>query len=234
MHLLRYLCHDDARFFRILRTYQQQFGGRTARTADLQRLFEAELGQPLDYFFNQWYRGSGYPIFDVRWNQAGSTLLLQVGEATTVGATPTFFQTEVDYQLTFQDGSTRLVRLTQEQASQDFAVPVSGTVAAITVDPAGWLPDLPGAVQHDNSLASPEPPTLLLYPNPAHEQLTINDLASEATAEVYDATARVVLRQPVRPAQPQVATQLLAPGLYLLRLSGAAGEALGQGRFVKQ
>jgi hypothetical protein len=229
VHMLRYLCHDDARFFGVLRTYQRQLSGRTARTADLQRLFEAELGQSLDYFFNQWYRGGGYPIFNVRWSQAGGTLRLQVGEATTPGATSAFFQTEVDYQLTFQDGSTRLVRLTQAQASQDFAVPVSGTVTAVTVDPDGWLPDLPGTVQPANSLA----PALLLYPNPAREQLTISDLASEATAEVYDATGRVVLRQSVLPAQPQVTTQLLAPGLYLVRLLGPAGAALGQGRFIK-
>jgi aminopeptidase N len=233
VHMLRYLCHDDARFFRVLRTYQQQFGGRTARTADLQRLFEAELGQPLDYFFNQWYRGSGYPAFNVRWNQAGSTLYLQVDEAITRGTTSAFFQTEVDYQLTFQDGSTRLVRLTQEQASQGFAVPVSGSVTALTVDPAGWLPDLPGTVRRDNELAAKSPP-LLLYPNPAREQLTISDLATAATAEVYDATGRLALRQALASAQPQLVTRWLAPGLYLLRVLGPAGEVVGQGRFIRE
>jgi hypothetical protein len=237
VHMLRYLCHDDARFFRVLRMYQQRFSGGTARTSDLQRLFEAELGQPLDYFFNQWYRGSGYPIFNVRWNQAGNALFLQVNEAATPGATPAFFQTEVDYQLTFQDGSTGLVRLTQAQASQGFTVPVSGSVVAVAVDPAGWLPDLPGTVQRDNSLVlATRPataPALTLFPNPAHSQLTISNLPSAATAEICDATGRVVLRQPVIMAQPQVATHTLAPGLYLLRLLGPAGEVVGQGRFAK-
>jgi hypothetical protein len=238
VHMLRYLCHDDTRFFRVLRTYQQQFSGRTAHTADLQRLFEAELGQPLDYFFNQWYRGSGYPIFNVRWNQAGNALFLNVTEAATPSAALTFFQTEVDYQLTFQDGSTRLVRLNQTQASQGFTVPVSGTITAVAVDPDGWLPDLPGTVQRDNSLVlatrAASTPALSFYPKPAREQLTINDLPGVATAEICDATGRVVLRQPVLPARPQVPTQALAPGLYLLRLFGPAGEALGQGRFTKE
>jgi len=238
VHMLRYLCHDDTRFFRVLRTYQQQFSGRTAHTADLQRLFEAELGQPLDYFFNQWYRGNGYPIFDVRWNQAGNSLFLQVNEGTTPGATPAFFQAEVDYQLTFQDGSTRLVRFSQAQASQGFTVPVSGVVTAIAVDPAGWLPDLPGTIRRDNSLVlatrAASVPGLAVFPNPTQSQLTISDLPSAATAEVCDAAGRVVLRQPVLPARPQVDTQRLAPGLYLLRLLGPAGEAVGQARFTKQ
>jgi aminopeptidase N len=236
IHMLRYLCHDDARFYRVLRTYQRQFSGRTARTPDLQRLFEAELGQPLDYFFQQWYRGEGFPAFGVRWNQAGNMLYLQVAETASVPASTPFFRTEVDYLLTFQDGSTRTVRLSQTQANQGFAVPVSGTVAAIAVDPAGWLPDLPGTVQHDNALATrpASAPVLALFPNPCHNQLTINNIATQATAEVCDATGRLVLCQALPAGQPELPTATLAPGLYLLRLLGPAGEALAQGRFVKE
>jgi aminopeptidase N len=237
IHLLRFLCHDDTRFFRVLRTYQSQFSGRTARTADLQRLFETELGQPLDYFFQQWYRGQGYPRFDVRWNQVGGTLYLQVAEtASTPAATP-FFQTEVDYQLTFQDGSTRLVRLSQTQPSQDFIVSVSGPVTALAVDPDGWLPDLPGTVQPDPSLVlstrPPAVPALSFFPNPCHNQLTVSSLpATTATAVVRDATGRVVLVQALSLPSGVIATQALVPGLYLLRLLGPAGEVRGQGRFA--
>ena len=236
IHLLRYLCHDDARFYRVLRQYQSQFSGRTARTADLQRLFEAELGQPLDYFFQQWYRGEGFPAFNVRWNQGGSTLFVQVAETASVPASTPFFQTEVDYQLTFQDGTTRLVRLSQTQASQSFSVAVSGAVVAITVDPDGWLPDLPGSVQPAPALATRAAtgPAPALYPNPCYDELIISNLADNATAEVYDATGRLVLRQALPPARPAVRTQALAPGLYLLRLHGPAGEVLSQGRFEKQ
>ncbi|GAA4506112.1 hypothetical protein GCM10023172_34950 [Hymenobacter ginsengisoli] len=238
VHMLRYLCHDDARFFGVLRTYQSQLSGRTARTPELQRRFEAELGQPLDYFFQQWYRGEGFPAFNVRWNQAGGTLYLQVNETASVPASTPFFQTEIEYQLTLQDGSTRLVRLSQTQASQGFAVPISSPVVAVAVDPNGWLPDLPGTVQRDNSLVlaahSAGRPVLGLYPNPAHDLLTISGLATAATAELCDATGRVVQRQSLALARPVVSTQALAPGLYLLRLLGPAGETLGQGRFTKE
>ncbi|QKG52576.1 M1 family aminopeptidase [Hymenobacter sp. BRD67] len=238
IHMLRYLCHDDTRFFRVLRTYQQQFSGRTARTADLQQLFEAELGQPLDYFFNQWYRGNGYPIFTVRWNQVGRSLFLQVNEGATAGASPGFFRTEVDYQLTFQDGSTRLVRFNQTQAGQGFVAPVDNIVTDVAVDPNGWLLMYPGTVQHDNSLVlaarATGVPELTLFPNPCHDALTISGLASPATVEICDATGRAVLRQPVQAAQAEVATQALAPGLYLLRLLSPTGERVGQGKFVKQ
>lgn len=238
VHMLRYLCHDDARFFRALRTYQQQFSGRTARTLDLQRVFEAELGQPLTYFFDQWYRGNGYPIFGVRWNQVGGTLALQVDETTTPGASPGFFRTEVDYKITLQDGSTQLVRLNQTQASQRFTLPVVGLVTGIAVDPDGWLLALPGTVQRDNTLVlatrPASAPALTLFPNPARDYLTISGLAPAGAtqAEVLDATGRVVLRQLLVAAG--LPTAGLAPGLYWLRLLGPAGEVRAQGRFAKE
>jgi|GEM_PF-49043 len=242
VHLLRYVCHDDARFFRVLRTYQRQFSGRTARTRDLQQLFEAELGQPLTYFFDQWYRGEGVPTFNVRWNQVGSTLGLRVSEVVSRPASTAFFQTEVDYQLTLQDGSTRVVRFSQTQPEQTFTVPLgagSSPVVAVAVDPAGWLPDLPGSVVQDNSLVlaarsglSSAP--LQVFPNPCREQLTLANLAAApARAEVLDATGRLVFRQPLS-VSASLNTSGLASGLYQVRLFGAGGELLGQARFVRE
>jgi hypothetical protein len=232
VHLLRYLCHDDARFFRVLRTYQRQYSGRTARTLDLQRLFEAELGQPLDYFFRQWYRGEGYPRFDVRWHQVGNSLYLRVAETASLPASTPFFQTEVDYTLTLQDGSTRVLRLRQTQASQDFSALVNGPVASITVDAAGWLPDLPGTVQPDPTLAG-DTPALQVYPNPARETLTlVGAVPLGTTADIFDALGRRVASQAVY--QAQLDTRALAPGVYVLRLRGPSGEELGRVKFGRE
>ena len=123
IHMLRYLLNDDTKFFRALRTYQTQFRGRTARTADLQRIFEAEAGRPLGYFFQQWFRGQGYPSFDGRFNQVGNTVVLRVSETASVPAVTPFFDTDVDYLLSFTNGSTQTVRLHQGQPVQTSSLP---------------------------------------------------------------------------------------------------------------
>ena len=239
VHMLRYLCHDDARFYRVLRTYQQQYRGSTARTADLQRLFEAELGTSLDYFFQQWYQGEGFPRFDVAWNQVGNTLYLKTDETASVPTSVSFFRTDVDYLVTYQDGSTTTVRMPQAQASVSRTFTVSGPVAGIAVDPAGWLPDLPGTVQRDNALVlatqASQPLALTFYPNPARSELLISELPLGAqAAEVRDALGRLVARQPLAPGQARVAVQALQPGFYYLRLVGAGQQVLGQGKFVRE
>ncbi|MBF9220510.1 M1 family aminopeptidase [Hymenobacter ruricola] len=238
VHMLRYLLNDDTKFFRALRTYQNQFRGSTARTADLQRVFEAEAGRPLGYFFQQWFRGRGYPTFNGRWNQGGSNFVLRVTETASVPGTTPFFETDVDYRLTFSNGTTQTVRLHQANPTENYLLTVSGTVTSVAVDPDQWILDLPGpAPVRDNTLLASRDaataPVLTLYPNPCRDQLQLPDFGA-ATAQVLDATGRVVLRQAVPAAQPQLDTRALASGLYQLRLFAAGGQLLGQGRFVRE
>ncbi|WP_051718466.1 M1 family metallopeptidase [Hymenobacter sp. IS2118] len=239
VHMLRYLLDDDTKFFRALRTYQTQFGGSTARTVDMQRIFEAESGRSLDYFFEQWFRGRGYPTFTARWNQGGSNLVLRVTETTSVPAVTPFFETDVDYRLTFTNGTTQTVRLHQGQASETFQLVVTGTVASVAVDPDQWLLDRSSPVPvRDNTLLATRPgaglPALALYPNPCRELLLLAALpAARVTAEATDATGRVVLRQEITAALPQLDTRKLAAGLYHLRLL-SGGQLVGQGRFVRE
>ncbi|MDF7811375.1 M1 family aminopeptidase [Hymenobacter sp. YC55] len=238
VHMLRYLLNDDQKFFRALRTYQTTYSGRTARTIDLQRVFEGEAGRPLQYFFNQWFAGEGYPTFNVRWNQTGQAFFLESTETASMPSVTAFFDTDVDYLLTFTDNTTQVLRLRQSQLVSTFSVPVSKTVARIDVDPAQWLLNGTGTITRDNTLilsnsSAARLARLAVYPNPCHEALMLADLSSRALAEVTDATGRVWLRQTVDPLKPQLDTRRLAAGLYHLRLTTPNG-MVSLARFVRQ
>lgn len=218
VHLLRYLLNDDVKFFRALRTYQTTYSGRTARTIDLQRIFEAEAGRPLQYFFDQWFAGEGYPTFNVRWNQVGLNFYLQTTETVSMATATPFFDTDVDYRLTFTDNTTQTLRLRQSQLVSSFSVPVGKTVASIAVDPDQWILNGAGTTVRDNSLVlaatvATRAARLTVYPNPCRETLALADLTTRAVAEVMDATGRVLLRQTVDPVSAQLDTRRLASTL---------------------
>ncbi|HEX8427870.1 M1 family aminopeptidase [Hymenobacter sp.] len=238
VHMLRYLLNDDVKFFRALRTYQTTYSGRTARTIDLQRIFEAEAGRPLQYFFNQWFAGEGHPTFNVRWNQVGQNFFLQATETVSMPAVTPFFDTEVDYRLTFTDNTTQALRLRQSQLVSSFSAPVSKTIASIEVDPDQWILNGAGTTTRDNGLilsstAAARVARLTVYPNPCRETLVLADLTTRAVAEVTDATGRVWLRQTVDPLKAQLDTRSLAAGLYHLRLTAPNG-AVSLARFVRE
>ncbi|MBC6698756.1 M1 family aminopeptidase [Hymenobacter puniceus] len=237
VHMLRYLLNDDVKFFRALRTYQSTYSGRTARTIDLQRIFEAEAGRSLQYFFNQWYAGEGYPIFNVRWNQVGPTVFIRNTQTVSMPAVTPFFDVELDYRLVFSDNTSQTLRVRHGQAVSSFSIPTSKTVTAVFVDPDQWVLQVTPTILRDNALvlatAATRAARLSVYPNPCRETLRLKDLTARATAEVTDATGRVLLRQSVDPLHAQLDTRTLAAGLYHLRLTSAAGE-VSLARFVRE
>jgi len=62
----------EDRFTQTMRDYYQTFQGRAGSTADFQSVVERHAGEPMDWFFDEWVKGTGIPTFHVAWtNQPG-------------------------------------------------------------------------------------------------------------------------------------------------------------------
>jgi len=55
----------DSAFFKALNLYLTTYKFRNAEATDLRRAFEDVTGKDLNWYWNQWYFGSGHPIFDI-------------------------------------------------------------------------------------------------------------------------------------------------------------------------
>ncbi|MBC6990087.1 M1 family aminopeptidase [Hymenobacter sp. BT491] len=231
IHMLRYLLNDDAKFFHALRTYQTTYGGRTARTTDLQKVFEAEAGRPLGYFFEQWYRGQGYPSFNIFWNQVGDKLYVRSVEIASWPTTTPFFDTDLDLGITTSAG-VQVVRFHQNQPTTQVVLPVTGTAISLQIDPNQWVLEGSSTVQRDETLGIPVEVEFAIYPNPCFDYLKVAGLPAAAHAEVIDALGRTVLQQNLQVIDSQIDTRNLASGLYQLRLTTDAGQVL-KSRFVR-
>jgi len=219
IHMLRFAINNDALFFQALRTYQQQYGGATATTPDLQKVFEETTGMDLGYFFNQWYYGYGYPLLSVEWNQQGNFVLLSAKQ-TGSGITP-FFKTDVEYLIHTTSGDTT-IRVVQNQPDETYLVRLKESVTGIEVDPNQWLLLKVLQNRQNSNLEVPQQEQVILYPNPAKDILNIAQLDfSPATANIYDAAGRLVKQ--IRLLQQGTAASIkiaeLPAGLYLLYLS---------------
>ncbi|MCX6544980.1 MAG: M1 family aminopeptidase [Acidobacteria bacterium] len=59
----------DEMFFRGLRRFYKDWRFRKAGTDNVQQAFEAESGQSLEQFFEQWIHGTGVPVLKPSWQQ---------------------------------------------------------------------------------------------------------------------------------------------------------------------
>jgi len=72
LHMLRTLLLDlkgmnEDRFISVMRTYYSTYRGKSASTADFQRVAEQVAGQPLGWFFDEWIYRSEIPTYKVAW-----------------------------------------------------------------------------------------------------------------------------------------------------------------------
>ncbi|HUU12098.1 MAG TPA: M1 family aminopeptidase [Terriglobia bacterium] len=85
MEMLRMMMEDprsqepDTRFIRMMRDFVSTYAGKNASTEDFRRVVEKHMGEPMDWFFNEWVYGMETPQYDFKWNlqdtNDGKTLL---------------------------------------------------------------------------------------------------------------------------------------------------------------
>lgn len=72
LHMLRILLLDlqtvsEDEFSGVLRDFYQAHAGGRASTTDLRRVVEQHMGQPMEWFFNEWVDGTAIPTYTVAW-----------------------------------------------------------------------------------------------------------------------------------------------------------------------
>ncbi|MBC7447236.1 MAG: T9SS type A sorting domain-containing protein [Hymenobacteraceae bacterium] len=240
LHALRHLINNDSVYFAGIRAYQRDFSHSTATTADLRASLEAAWNRPLGWFFDQWLYGEGFARANVRWNQVGQTLFVEVEQTATAPASVPFFRMPLEIDYVPGAGQPAVtVRLEQTQPTQLFTIPLpSGTtVSSISVDPRLWNLLQILRTRRDNLLlANPAElavAPLTVYPNPCADVLTVPANIRPRTADVLDLAGRRVLRAALPAGADRLVTAVLAPGTYVLRLTEDGGTAR-QVRFSKQ
>jgi aminopeptidase N len=77
LHMLRNYLGDEA-FFAGLKKYLSDNAFHSAEVPQLRIALEEVSGQDLNWFFNQWFYGSGHPILDFKYSYNSDTLLIDV------------------------------------------------------------------------------------------------------------------------------------------------------------
>jgi aminopeptidase N len=171
LHMLRGIVGDSV-FLKIMKAYSDDplvaYG--TAVTADFQRDAEAVSGQDLEYFFNEWIYGSGYPKYKINWSSASKNnneYEVTVNINQTVNTYPSFFTMPVQLEIATNEGDT-LLSFFNNQQDQQVKFLVKGDPTLLTLDPNNWI--LKDAITFaDNNSGSLNPVIFKLdqnHPNP--------------------------------------------------------------------
>ncbi len=169
IHTLRFLINDDTVFSNILKTYQNQFSGGTARLDDFKNIAENESGLDLTNFFNEWYYGEGFPNYSIEYTQTGTGTIIKVSHTGSWPfVTPTFTN---DIELKFiGSGMTQIVYRVPITGNVTYHfIPFTASIFNIIIDPNNWIVNDFGTVTENPDIVSVEMfsnTEFKYYPNP--------------------------------------------------------------------
>jgi aminopeptidase N len=138
-HQLRRLLGDSI-FWAGMKRFLTDNAYRPVETADFAVAMEKASGQDLDWFFDQWAYGIGYPKVQVTrdWKAASGVLTLTVRQTQTIDSTHPFFRFPATVRITTRDSVVRREIMVTEQ-DQRFALALPGTPITFRFDEGGWL-----------------------------------------------------------------------------------------------
>ena len=138
-HQLRRLVGDSL-FWKGMHRFLTDNAYKPVETADYAIAFEKTTGRDLDWFFDQWAYGIGYPKVKVAraWNAGSRNLRLTVDETQTIDATHPFFRFPATVRVVTRDSVVRHEIMVDRQ-HQTFDIPLPASPLSFRFDEGGWL-----------------------------------------------------------------------------------------------
>ncbi|MEZ4906750.1 MAG: M1 family aminopeptidase [Saprospiraceae bacterium] len=194
LHMLRWKLGDEV-FFKAISNYihDPELIYNYAKTVDLKNHLEAESGTDLTEFFNDWFYGRGYPIYNFEYdNEDDGNVEIIINQEQT-DASVDFFEMPVQVKLI---GATKdtLVTLDNYQNQQEFVINAGFEVEDLEFDPNTWLCAKLGTITSVPELANDD---IVLFPNPANNivYFKTNDDIDVAKIELLDYSGRSVWKR---------------------------------------
>jgi aminopeptidase N len=227
IHMIRQEIGNDELFFSILKEFLIRYRNNTATGDEFKELLAEMTGRNFDLFFQQWYKGEGYPVLAVNWFHRNDTLYVR--SLQTPSASTPVFNTLVEYRVSLLNRDT-IITHRQESGLDNWQVYLPGLISSVTVDPNHWLiMDVTGV----SRIGKEQESHFVLVPNPARHNITLHftDPVHDYTLYLADASGKILFSEEANTSEKIIDVSQLAKGMYFVIINEK--EEFYQTRFIK-
>jgi len=168
VQMMRYLVNNDALFYQALNSFTNTYKHQNVTYNLFANHFESVTGVNLTQdFLPQWFRGEGYPTYNITWNWKDGVLHILSNQTTSKPSVTPFFKMPFELALTDINGNTTIIRLAQNQNKQFHRVNISTPIVSISFDPRIFLL-AKHTITKDNTLIIDDDAPIITDLKPAH------------------------------------------------------------------
>lgn len=220
LRMLRYVINNDSLFFGGIKNYVQLYANSNATGINFKEAMESYCSMNFNDFFNQWYFGEGFPIYDVLWKNENQNTVIDLSVQGTSSNTP-FFGIPVQVKMSFNNSTDTIVRLNPTNANTSFTIPIGTRVCqSIEFDPGNFVIDsLRSIVQsvptiqisHVNSFYNPQKNTI--------ETFIPEASVLPAQIEIVSTTGKRIYVDSIIKNRSELNVSQLPEGVYVISIS---------------
>jgi aminopeptidase N len=223
LYMLRWILGDSV-LFKGMKNYLNDslisFG--FARTKDFQRNLEKVSGIDLNYFFNEWFYGQGYPSYNVQWSQIGNNFAKIKMNQITSDPSVQFFKLPVALQ--FKNATQQKTIIVNNTFNGEIFFKNIGFIAdSVKVDPDYWLITKNNTTEKVNDNGNIEN-VVLIFPSPFTNNFNVylkNFDSPVAHLKLYDSNGRLLMRKELSVSGSlfyEINTENYARGIYFIKI----------------
>ena len=222
IHMIRYELQDDDIFFQTLRNHVSRYANSVATGLQFKEVLEESSGMDFTDFFDQWYFGAGYPVFDLTWQQEDQLLTLVSTQSGSSETNP-LFKMSLEYRFIHEEGDTT-VRVFHDEEIETFQFNIPYTVLDVQIDPDDHVLNSVKDIQElgpaRKSLSSFE-----IFPNPNGGSFSFRLLdknEGDVEVELYNGAGQQVYKGKFESCMPYftypIENRGLPRGIYVVRM----------------
>lgn len=222
LRMMKWMVGDDA-FYQAIRDYNSNpaFAYGYATGMDFKASFEASTGKDFTEFFNDWYFGEGYPIYNIKWKQeANQSVSFLVSQTKSIATAPAFFEMYLPIKVTGNGGQTAEFVLNNTSNNQSFNFPVNFTISSVSFNYENQILTKGSTVTNDTSfLANNETKeiSVKMYPNPTTSEIRFSGINTKKNYEIYSIDGKLIDKGIYMPDK-SINVSNLAEGAYVISI----------------
>ncbi|MBN2892783.1 MAG: T9SS type A sorting domain-containing protein [Bacteroidales bacterium] len=234
IHTLRWVIGDEA-FFNGMRSYMNdpELAYGHAKAEDYKLHMENACNCDLTNFFNDWYYGQGYPIYNLYWSQNNEKSVSLTINQTQSYVDVDFFELPLPIKFSGQ-GNDTLIIFDNFENNQNYLVNLDFTVENIVLDPENWIITKNTTVSR--IINSDSDMNVIMMPNPANDLITINFPIETFVTNysIYDSNGKEILQKTENKQMQIIELHIdtLKTGNYIMRIETSNGTV--NEKFIKQ
>lgn len=217
LHLLRFEIDNDSLFFLAIRSYLYKYKFGTATALNFKEVVEQITGMDLTTFFNLWYFGEGYPVYNIEYTQYNDTFYMRSEQQSSMNP-DSFFRMKMEVMI-YAGNKEKIITFYQDHKTEYLKIAYSPSVDSIRLDPFIKTFEKVNITRSGIDQPGDIYQALKIFPNPAGDILYLCFLTVPQNIYTYritDLSGKTIKEAVLSFPDEGISLQGMASGTYLL------------------